>query len=191
MSEIKETRAITGEMKSAIDGDGKRMIIGYAAKFNSITELTKGVFEQIAPGAFDNDVLKQDVRALFNHDPNFVLGRTASGTLKLSVDEIGLKYHITPPDTEQARSLMESINRGDISQSSFGFKVGKDIWEERGNGTYQRTIQKVERLFDISPVTYPAYEETSVALRSKEAWKKNKHRSDLVAVELEILTNSI
>jgi hypothetical protein len=185
--ENKETRAIVGEMRTALNGDGNRMIVGYAARFNSETELSKGLYEKILPGAFDG-VLDQDVRALFNHDPNIILGRTKSGTLKLSVDENGLKYEITPPDTGVARDLLESIARGDVSQSSFGFRVKEDSWTERSDGTFARSIRKVDTLYDISPVTYPAYQDTEVALRSNQNWKKNKHRSDLVAVELEILS---
>jgi len=188
--ENKETRTIVNEMRTALDSDGKKMIVGYAARFNSETELSRGIFEKVLPGAFDN-VLDQDVRALFNHDPNIILGRTKSGTLKLSVDDKGLKYEIIPPDTGVARDLLESIARGDVSQSSFGFKIKEDSWTDRADGTFTRSIKSVSKLFDISPVTYPAYEDTAVALRSKEQWTKNKHRSDLVAVELEILTNSI
>jgi len=190
MSENKETRTIVNEMRTALNGDGKKIIVGYAAVFNTRAEIYRGMFEKIDPKAFD-DVLDQDVRALFNHDSNIILGRTKAGTLKLSVDDKGLKYEITPPDTEQANGLMESIRRGDVSQSSFGFIIKEDKWEDHADGTFTRTILKVRTLKDISPVTFPAYEDTAVALRSKEAWKKNKHRSDLVAVELEILTNSI
>ena len=181
----KETRAMTNEMRAVLNGDGKRVIIGYAAKYNSKTELYKGLYEIIEPGAFD-DVLDQDVRALFNHDPNFVLGRTKAGTLKLSVDEDGLKYEISPPDTQVAKDLIESISRGDVSQSSFGFKVKTDSITEHADGTFTRSIRKVDKLFDISPVTYPAYEDTAVAMRSKIDYQKKKHRNDLVKNEIEL-----
>ncbi len=178
---------MTNEMRTALNGDGKRVIVGYAAKFNSKTELYRGLFEIIEPGAFD-EVLEQDVRALFNHDPNLVLGRTKSGTLRLSVDETGLRYEITPPDTQIAKDLLESISRGDVSQSSFGFKVKTDTFEEHKDGTFTRSIRKVDTLFDISPVTYPAYEDTAVALRSKADYQKKKHRNDLVAQEIELFS---
>lgn len=181
----KETRAITGELRAALDGDGNKKIIGYAAIFDSRTELWPGFFEQIDRAAF-NDVMNDDVRALFNHDANIVLGRTTAGTLKLSVDEKGLRYEITPPDTEQGRNVLESIRRGDISQSSFGFTVKKDSFEDLQDGKVVRTVQKVARLYDISPVTFPAYQDTEVALRNKQDFQKKKHRNDLKAIDIEI-----
>jgi uncharacterized protein len=186
----KETRAINGEMRAVLNADGKRMIVGYAAIFNSETELYPNYREKIDPEAF-NDVLNDDVRALFNHDPNIVLGRTKAGTLKLSVDTRGLKYEITPPDTAIATDLLKSIDRGDVSQSSFGFSIsrpGGDEIRELDNGQSIRTIKRVKQLFDISPVTYPAYNDTAVALRSLERSRKNLHRNNLIKKELEILS---
>lgn len=186
----KETRAVSHEMRAVLNGDGKRMIVGYAAVYNSETLLVETpigkLYEKIAPGAFD-EVLDQDVRALFNHDPNQVLGRTKAGTLKLSVDDHGLKYEITPPDTQLGKDLLESINRGDISQSSFGFKVKEHTFEQRKDGSELRTIKKVETLFDISPVTYPAYDDTAVAMRGLAKWKAKTHRNELRAKEIELL----
>jgi HK97 family phage prohead protease len=186
----KETRALNGEMRAVLNADGKRMIVGYAAIFNSETELYPKYREKIDPAAF-NEVLNDDVRALFNHDPNIVLGRTKSGTLKLSIDERGLKYEITPPDTAVAADLLKSIDRGDVSQSSFGFSIkrpGGDEVQHNKDGTSLRTIKRVKQLFDISPVTYPAYNDTAVALRSLEASRKNLHRNKLIETELEILS---
>jgi len=123
---------------------------------------------------------------LFNHDPNFVFARTKSGTLKLSVDEKGLRYEFAPPKSEQGKSLMESIARGDVDQSSFGFRVSKDSWEDR-NGTQVRTIEKLAQLIDISPVTYAAYEDTTVAARSRQRWLKGLHRNENLKKEIETL----
>ena len=145
-------------------------IVGHAAVFNSRSQDLGGFVEQIATGAFDS-VLEDDVRALFNHNQNFVLGRTVSKTLRLSVDEQGLRYEIDIPNTTVGKDLLESINRGDISQSSFGFIVGEDEWEKTDDGNL-RTITKVERLYDVSPVTYPAYPATDAAVRSMENWNK-------------------
>jgi hypothetical protein len=106
---------------------------------------------------------------MFNHDPNFVLGRTKAGTLTLTEDEIGLRYDITLPNTLAAKELHESIKRGDISQSSFAFRVVKDSWPSVRSGEMPlRQIEDVE-LFDVSPVTYPAYEDTTVSARAREA----------------------
>jgi uncharacterized protein len=152
--------------------DEKRKIVGHAAVFNVMGD--GGWFrEKIAPGAFASSINTDDVRALFNHDPNFVLGRNRAGTLKLSEDDRGLKIEIEPPDTQVARDLMVSLERGDISQMSFGFEVIKDSWERstEGNNLDIRTLEKV-RLWDVSPVTFPFYKETDVAVRSHEEWQK-------------------
>lgn len=159
------------EMRVETREDGTRHIVGHAAVFDKLSENLGGFRERIEPGAFD-DVLEDDVRALFNHNPDFILGRTRSGTLKIGQDKTGLRYEITPPDTQVARDLMVSLDRGDISQSSFAFTVADDDFEEDENGVIIRTIKKFRRLFDVSPVTYPAYPDASVGLRSLEAWKK-------------------
>lgn len=151
------------------DGEGPR-IVGYAAKFNTRSNNLGGFVEVIAPGAFD-DVLDDDVRALFNHDRNFVLGRTKAGTLTLTVDEIGLRYEITPPDTQTVRDMViEPMDRGDVSQSSFAFRLPSDgyRWDEDDDGVYVRTITRVSKLLDVSPVTYPAYNDTEASTRALE-----------------------
>ena len=143
---------------------------GYAALFNTVTNLG-WLDEQIEPGAFDEADMT-DVRALFNHDPSMLLARTTSGTLKLSVDEKGLRYEFDIPDTSAGRDLKELLARGDISQSSFGFTIDQEDWEQRMGTKPKRKIKKVKRLFDVSPVTFPAYTDTSVALRSLDAMKE-------------------
>ena len=142
-------------------------LTGYAALFDSLSENMGGFSERIACGAF-RDVLTGDTRALMNHDPNFVLGRTKAGTLKLKEDQKGLLVEIFPPDTAWARDLVVSIKRGDVSQMSFGFGVDPEGEEwSKSNGSQVRTIRKVARLYDVSVVTYPAYSETSVSARSR------------------------
>lgn len=149
---------------------------GYAAKFDVLSENLGGFREQIAPGAF-SDVLNNDVRALFNHDANAVLGRTTSGTLRIAQDDIGLYYEVDLPDTQAARDLLVSIERGDVNQSSFGFRVAPngDTWDENDEGTVIRTIKKFGRLCDVSPVTIPAYPDATVGVRSMEGWKEAKN----------------
>ena len=152
--------------------DGGREIVGHAAVFNRLSEPIFGMFrEEIAPGAF-RDVLGDDVRALWNHDPNFVLGRTTAGTLRIWEDEVGLGVAIRPPDTQWARDFMESIRRGDVTQMSFGFMVDEEDEAfpagHAEDGLPIRRILRVSALFDVSPVTFPAYPQTSVALRYKE-----------------------
>lgn len=169
MSDI-EKRSIATEVRAISEGDEETShIVGHGAVFNRNSELLFGSFrEQIAPGAFDN-VLNDDVRALFNHDPNFVLGRTLSGTLQVSIDAEGLRYDITPPDTPTVRDLVIApIKRGDISGSSFAFSVLDDEWREEDNGIILRTITNIGRLLDVSPVTYPAYPDAGTSMRSLE-----------------------
>jgi len=148
---------------------------GYAAKFNALSENLGGFREQIVPGAFD-DVLSDDVRALFNHDGNQVLGRTTSGTLRIFQDEIGLGYEVDLPDTQTARDLVVSIERGDVSQSSFAFRIASngDSWDENEDGVWIRTINKFYRLYDVSPVTFPAYPDATVGMRTLDAIKGKK-----------------
>ena len=164
-----ERRAIAAEFR--VEGDEKPKIIGYAAKFDTLSEETWGFREKIAPGAFKDALGTSDVRALFNHDPNIVLGRNKAGTLTLVEDEIGLRYEITPPDTQTAKDILESIRRGDVNQSSFAFSMkngGIQQWEDFPDGSSIRTIVKVAELFDVSPVTYPAYPDTESGVRSAE-----------------------
>lgn len=147
------------------DGDTPE-IVGYAAVFNSLSEDLGGFREEIAPGFFD-DVLGDDVRALFNHDPNYPLGRTAAGTLALEQDSRGLKVRISPPPTQWAEDLQVSMRRGDVSQMSFGWYTEEDEWSKGKDGLVTRRLIKAERLLDVSPVTFPAYPQTSVEVRAK------------------------
>jgi HK97 family phage prohead protease len=150
-----------------IDGNERAPVItGHAAVFNQRSLDLGGFFEVIAPGAFSNTIKSADVRALFNHDANFILGRTKSRTLSLAEDEKGLSVRISPPDSIWANDLLESIKRGDIDQMSFGFTVSEagQRWQRSG-GEIVRTLLDVE-LYDVSPVTYPAYPQTDVSARS-------------------------
>lgn len=152
--------------------DGKRTIRGHAAIFNTVAD--GGWFrEQVAPGAFKDSIGVDDVRALWNHDANHVLGRNKSGTLRLSEDEHGLAIEIDPPDTQTARDLVVLIERGDVSQMSFGFQTIKDSWETNEGDKDIRTLEKV-KLWDVSPVTFPFYKDTDVAVRSHEQWKQKE-----------------
>jgi len=158
------------------DKDKSRVVRGYAAKYKTKSDnlgtRDYEFFEVIEPGAFD-DVLNEDVRALFNHDANQILARSkgGKGTLRLGVDDTGLWYEFEAPDTRAGNDLLVSLRRGDVDQSSFAFTVSKDgqEWAEVRTDektTVTRTIKKVERLFDVSPVTYPAYADTSVSVRA-------------------------
>lgn len=144
---------------------GKKLV-GYAAVFNSPSEEMQGFREQIEEGTFSETINKDDIRMLWNHDPNYVLARNKSKTLKLTEDKKGLHFEASLPDTQFARDLATSIERGDISQNSFGFFIISERWERRG-GENIRVLEKV-RLLDISPVTYPAYKETTVHVENED-----------------------
>jgi HK97 family phage prohead protease len=125
--------------------------------------------ELIEASAFDGALERpDDVRAQFNHDSNLVLGRTKAGTLVLREDETGLAYEISPPDTSYARDLMVSVARGDVSQSSFMFDVTGEAWEYPDRNSGQLPLRKITgvKLYDVAPVTFPAYEGTSVSARA-------------------------
>ena len=147
----------TAEVRAA--GDDSLVIEGYAANFEQRTDL--GYFkEEIARGAFD-DVMDDDVRLLLNHE-GAPMARTTNGTLELSIDDTGLKYRAALADTQDGRDLYKLIKRGDITQSSFAFTIAEQEWSEDRS---TRTVTKMARLLDVSPVTYPAYPTTTVAAR--------------------------
>lgn len=146
--------------------DGQPPVIhGYAAIFNEEADIF-WFREMVVPGAFTRAIeQRQDVRALFNHDPSLILGRTGAETLRIGEDDRGLWYEIDPPDTQLGRDLVHSIRRGDISQSSFAFVViTEEVIQEKDQKPL-RVIKDVD-LFDVSPVTYPAYESTNVSVRA-------------------------
>jgi HK97 family phage prohead protease len=160
------------------DDDGVK-IVGHAAVFNSLSEDLGGFYEKIAPGAFVKALKKSDARALWNHDPNFLLGRQSSGTLSLKEDDQGLYMEINPPKTSYSKDLMELVARGDVKEQSFGFTVGDESWvfPDDDGALPVRTIREVDRLYDVSLVTYPAYPETDAKLnvrmleRAREVYK--------------------
>lgn len=168
----------------------KRYIEGHAAVFDSWSETLGGIFpfkEKVRKGAFSQTIEKDDIRALFNHDPNYVLGRNKAGTLELKEDETGLYVRIIPPDTQAARDLITSIERGDINQMSFGFTVEEEKWDTV-EGIDVRELRKV-KLFDVSPVTFPAYPSTDVGVRAMESYEnyraevRNKEERENKAAE--------
>jgi hypothetical protein len=172
MDKQREERFANAELRVVMppetDACKPKKIAGYAARFNSMSENLGGFRERIAPGAFGKSLLDADVRALWNHDANIVLGRNKSGTLRLMEDDVGLHFEVDMPETQLVRDMvMAPIERGDVSQCSFGFYTIEDSWENV-DGEMIRTLLKCE-LLDVSPVTYPAYPETNVAARSLEA----------------------
>lgn len=150
------------------DDDGNPIIEGYFAVFNSNYELWEGAVETIAPTAFDNS-LQNDVRALINHDTTLVIGRTTNKTLELKVDSRGLwgRIRINPKDVD-AMNIHARVERGDVSQCSFGFFIRSEETEFLEDGTIKWTLTDVD-LFEVSCCTFPAYEETSISARKRDA----------------------
>jgi HK97 family phage prohead protease len=138
---------------------------GYAALFDTLSEDMGGWYEEILPGAFEKTLRADDIRALWQHNVNYVLGRMSNGTLTLREDLTGLEFTIRPPDASWARDVVEVIRRGDVSQMSFTFSATRDQWMVR-NGLTIRQIWDA-RLFDVSPVTWPAYHDTWLKLTTR------------------------
>mgnify|MGYP000900572247 CR=1 FL=1 len=191
MDKNKQIRLTSTEYRAESSED-KTYFVGYASVFNRTTDL--GYFvESIHPDAFNQALSRgDDTRALFNHDPNLILARSTSGTLKMSVDEVGLRTEIEMPETTLGRDLKVLIERGDISQMSFGFYIEKE--EKRGivNEKPWYEIQQV-RLFDVSPVTFPAYEQTSIEVKRclEEREKHIRNLEQLEIAKLELRTRQV
>ncbi len=158
-----------------VDDDGIPHIVGYGAVFyregdpGTEFRIGKRWVERISPNALDRAVKEDDVRGLHNHDSNRLLGRTKSGTMKLSVDSRGMFFDIrSDPDSTIHRDTIAAIKRGDLDGSSFAFNVKKESYEDLEDGTVLRTIEEVETLFDTGPVTYPAYEGATAGIRSAD-----------------------
>ena len=168
--------------------DGKRRIVGYAAVFYDETPRTQfevfdGLIERIMPGAFD-EAIKGDVRALFNHDPNHILGRSPK-TLRLSVDKRGLMFDADLPETVAAASVLAAVERGDVSGSSFTFRTRSRKFTMGEDGAPDIVELLDLEVFDVGPVTFPAYKATTADTRSQgggivaewEAWKAERSRT--------------
>lgn len=170
----KEIRAM--ETIKAVD-DEKMIVEGYALRFNTLSNDLGGFVEEISPEALKEADLS-DVRCLIDHDSSKVLGRTTSETLELKVDDEGLYFRTQLPNTTYAKDLYENIRLGNINQCSFGFILDEDgdEFEKREDGLFKRTLRKIKSLFDVSIVTYPAYNDTQVApaLRSIEQIKEQE-----------------
>lgn len=171
-----EKRAFTRD-QSITSKNGGKTVGGYAAVFNSRTEIGDGgwkFIEVISPGAFSESV-GGDVFALYSHEWERVIGRTKNGTLRLKEDDKGLAVEIDLPDTNDGRDLATLVERGDITGMSFGFTVTKQEWDETGPVPV-RTILAVD-LYEVSAVALPAYEDTSIAMRSFNAAKREKNHN--------------
>lgn len=196
-----ERRFSEGNVSVETRADGKKIIAGYASVFHDPNdpgteyELRPGLKERVGYTAFSRALNEQqDVRALYNHDPNHLLGRLGAGTLKLSVDAKGLRYEIAPPDTQTGRDVLASIERGDLSGSSFSFEAVRHGITKNPDGSAVRTLEDVN-LFDVGPVVFPAYKSATAGMRAVVSESVDKELAELdkaaeaeaVAVRLRVL----
>lgn len=185
-----ERRTLPTEFEIRTAGD-TLTLEGYALKWDARSGNLGGFRERVANGATTKTIAEGDIRALFNHDPNMILGRNLSGTLDLSTDDTGTYYRINA-DARQSyvRDLQISMERGDVNQSSFGFKVvgpDGDEWNEDTDGFPLRTLREIQ-LFDVSPVTYPAYEDSTSGVGTRALARLAESRGlSLEVVESDLL----
>lgn len=187
LAQTPERRTIVSEFRAS---DTEDVIEGYPAVFNrSSVPLWFGT-EEIAAGAFADTIAADDIRALFNHEPNLVIGRNTAKTLTLREDSVGLNMNVNVAPTTYGKDLMISTRRKDVTQGSIGFRTLDDSWAMK-DGEPHRTLRKV-KLYDVSPVTFPAYPDTDVSARSevralvafsKLRAKISLSREDVTAVE--------
>jgi len=181
-----ERRSFAGDVELRAAAEGSKSpgtLVGYAAVFDSLSEDLCGFKERIAPGAFARALKDCDIRALRNHEPESLLGRLKSGTLRLAEDARGLRMEVDLPDTTVGRDTAEMVRRGDMSGCSFSFQEKAVDWDYNSDPPV-RTLRDVD-VYDAGPVTYPAYRDTSVALRSLEQNRPAK------PVPLDLLKNRI
>lgn len=191
----KELRVYSNPVELRETGDNSRTITGYACKFDKLSRSLGWFIEKIDREAFSEmDLSAQDVKALFNHDSNFILARSNqnSNTLQLEVDDIGLRFTFEAPNTTAGNDLLENIRLKNIQHCSFAFTVKADAWEAADEETKEdtRTILKFKELFDVSPVVDPAYLDTEVdvAERSYKEFKEslqNTPDKDQIKKEIE------
>lgn len=150
------------------EADKPTKLTGYASVWNQEAEILGMYREKVAPGAYKKTIREHDIRALWNHNTDMVLGRNKSGTLSLVEDDKGLRVEILPPDTQAGRDAVTSIKRGDVSQMSISFVPVKQDWEHpvEKNDLPLRNIREA-KLFEVSPVAFPAFDQTSIAARSE------------------------
>lgn len=174
----RQLRGIPGQFTTRAEEDGRMIIEGYFAVFDSVYQIWSDMSESIRQGAFKNTIAADDIRALINHDTTLVLGRNTAGTLELREDERGLwgRIEINPNDSDAVNAYAR-VSRGDVSQCSIGFDIIRETSEVRTDGSVHWTIEEA-KLWEVSICTFPAYEETNVTARAKE-------RDDLITRQRE------
>lgn len=182
--EGQETRALpVAEVRVSQDAEGRPVLEGYAVLWDSWSEDLGGFRERFMRGAFSRSLEADDIRVIWQHNPEYVFGRNKAGTAELEEDDRGLRYRVVVPDAQWARDALESIRRGDVTQNSFMFSVpkGGDEWEIKDGMSY-RTVREA-RLFEVGPQTFPAYPDTSVAVRSLREWQEAQEPEPAAALD--------
>ena len=190
----KETRSMSEKIELRSHDDEENYIEGYALKFGTESEDLGGFIETIERDAL-KDTDFSDVRALFNHNADHIIARSSADTLKLEVDDVGLKFKARIPNTTYGRDLLENLRNGNVNQCSFGFRLaekGDSFKFDEARKIYKRTLKNIKEILDVSVVTYPAYKDSHVApaLRSIEKLKSEelrKHEAEQLRLELELL----
>jgi len=184
--EVEKRSFGAADVEVRVENGKPSRIVGYAAKFGVRSEPIMGMFrETIAKGAFAKNLPGADVRFLVGHDTNMVLGRTKSGTLSIREDEIGLRFDLTLPNTTLANDVVEQVNRRDLDGMSFGFRKIKDSWGEDEQGFAIRTLDEVS-IFEVSLTAFPAYQQTEVALRDLDIYRRAKAHPRRTALRLRL-----
>ncbi|WP_429998557.1 HK97 family phage prohead protease [Metabacillus fastidiosus] len=174
-----ETRELATDSIEIREANGTRMIHGYAVKWGMPSNKIGGrFFEQFQKGAFTESLAKHDIRALWSHDTSKVLGRTKNNTLRLTEDDVGLRFELDLPNTTVGNDTYESINRGDIDGVSFGFRAIQQHWEKRDQNNIVRDITKAN-LLEISPIGFPAYPDSQVSIRGYDPFNDYSEKQDL------------
>lgn len=189
----KETRSMSEKIELRSHDEEENYIEGYALKFGTESEDLGGFIETIERDAL-KDTDFSDVRALFNHNADHIIARSSADTLKLEVDDIGLKFKARIPNTTYGRDLLENLRNGNVNQCSFGFRLAEkgDVLKfDETRNIYKRTLKNIKEILDVSVVTYPAYKKTDVApvLRSIEELKSEelrKHNLEMEKLKLEL-----
>ena len=188
MKDELERRCVQVDLRAGLEGES-RTLEGYAVVFGSMSEDLGGFREIVEPGAFGEALNESpDVRALFNHDPSLVLGRTVNGTLRLAEDATGLRVAVTLPDTSYAADVHRLVERGDVNQMSFAFRTrkGGETWATE-EGQRVRRLRSLA-LYDVSVVTFPAYQATTVAARALEMAQEQEESDSRAAGEIDAET---
>lgn len=178
-----EIRSLVMPVERRADGD-KFTLVGYAAVFGEVADIGGYFGEVVAHGAFTETLKTADVRAYFDHDSGRILGRSSAGTLRLREDDKGLAVEIDLPDTSDGRDVRTLVERGDVSGMSFSFSAVKQTWDEATDPP-TRTIQEL-KLYEVSVVSEPAYDGTSVALRSRDEARKDKREQNFRSASVRI-----